>query len=62
MILSKLECSVYQNIYIFYFILLYTRRAISTQTNPKSLLVEKSLITVEFKLAVMNAFKMFFNG
>ena len=26
---------------VFYFILLYTRTAISTQTNPKSVLVEK---------------------
>ena len=31
----------YIRIYIFYFILLYTRRAISTQTNPKSVLKEK---------------------
>jgi len=37
----KPECLAYHNIYIFYFILLYTRRAIATQTNPKSVLIEK---------------------
>ncbi len=40
-VILKLECLFYQNIYIFYFILSYTRRAILTQTNPKSVLVEK---------------------
>ena len=37
----KLECLVYKNIYIFYFIL-FTCRAISTLTNPKRGLVKKT--------------------
>ena len=45
-----LEYLVYQNIYIFYFILLNTRGAISTQTKLKSVLVEKkpSIFKLEF--------------
>jgi hypothetical protein len=31
----KLECLFYQNIYIYYFILYYIGRAISTQTKKK---------------------------
>jgi hypothetical protein len=34
--------------YILYFILLYTRRAISTQTNPKSVLGEKKTCQMIF--------------
>ena len=36
-VILKLECLFYQNIYIYYFILFYIRRAISTQTNPKKI-------------------------
>jgi len=41
--LLKLECLFYQNIYIciYYFILFYIRRAILTQTNAKTGLIEK---------------------
>jgi hypothetical protein len=37
----KLECLFYQNIYRYYIILFYIRRAILTQTNPKKGLIEK---------------------
>ena len=40
-VILKLECLVYKNIYISSY--LYTRRAISTQTNPKIVLEEKKL-------------------
>jgi hypothetical protein len=36
----------------FIFILLYTRRAISTQTNPKSVLVEKKGLVVSAQLYI----------
>ncbi len=36
-------------IYIYYFILFHIRRAILTQTNPKSSLVEKKRIFLKFK-------------
>jgi len=42
----KLECLYYQN--KFYFILLYTSRAISTQKNPKTGLVEKKRTILKF--------------
>jgi hypothetical protein len=41
-VILKLECLVYKNIYIISSYL-YTRRAISTQTNPKIVLEEKKL-------------------
>ncbi len=47
-VILKLEFLVYQNIYIYYFILLYTRRAVSTQSNPKSVLREKKTCHLEF--------------
>ena len=40
-VILKLECLFYLNIYIYYFILFYIRRAILTQTNPKKGLIEK---------------------
>jgi len=42
-VILKLECLFYQNfyIYIYYCILFYIRRAISTQTNPKKGLIEE---------------------
>jgi len=40
-VIIKQECLFYQNIYIYYFILFYIRRAILTQTNPKKGLIEK---------------------
>ena len=40
-VILKLECLFYLNIYIYYFILLYIRRAILTQTNRKKGLIEK---------------------
>jgi hypothetical protein len=39
----KLEYLLYQNIHIFYSILLYICRAISTQTDAKSVLREKKI-------------------
>ena len=43
-VILKLESLFYQNIYIYiyYFILFYTRRAILTQTNAKKGLMEKN--------------------
>ncbi len=41
-VILKLECLFYLNIYIYYFILFYIRRAILTQTNPKKGLIEKN--------------------
>ena len=40
-VILKLECLFYLNIYIYYSILFYIRRAIFTQTNPKKGLIEK---------------------
>ena len=40
-VILKQECLFYLNIYIYYFILFYIRRAILTQTNPKKGLIEK---------------------
>ena len=40
-VILKLECLFYHNIYIYYFILFYIRRAILTQTNAKKGLIEK---------------------
>jgi hypothetical protein len=40
-VILKLECLFYHDIYIYYFILFYIRRAILTQTNPKKGLIEK---------------------
>ncbi len=40
-VILKLECLFYLNIYIYYFILFYIRRAILTQTNAKKDLIEK---------------------
>ena len=40
-VIQKLECLLYLNMYIYYFILFYIRRAILTQTNPKKGLIEK---------------------
>ena len=40
-VILKLKCLFYQNIYIFYFLLFCIPQAISTQTNPKSVTVEK---------------------
>ena len=44
----KLELLVYQNIYFLFNLFLYSYIAISTQTNPKSVLGEKKLAISEY--------------
>ena len=48
-VILKLECLFYLNIYIYYFILFYIRRAILTQTNPKKGLIEKKSHHIKFQ-------------
>ena len=44
-VVLKLECLFYQNIYVL-FHLIYIRRAILTQTNPKKGLIEKKKLAI----------------
>jgi hypothetical protein len=53
-VIIKPECSFYLNIYIYYFILFYIRRAILTPTNPKKGLIEKKTRHLCFTL-ILNA-------
>jgi len=47
-VIIKLECLFYLNIYIYYSILFYIRRAILTQTNKKKGLIEKKTCQIFF--------------
>jgi hypothetical protein len=50
----KLECLFYQYIYIFYLIFFYICRAITTQTNPNSVLGEKKTYQlIAFKSSIL---------
>ena len=51
-VILKLECMFYQNIYIYYLIIFYIRRAILTQTNPKKGLIEKKTHHILYKLYI----------
>jgi hypothetical protein len=50
----KLECLFYLNIYIYYFILFYIRRAILTQTNPKKGLIGKKTYHIYEQIIIFN--------